>query len=212
MTAYLQNRERKEKKTGTYQVYQNIALLSTSPTITTTRTMSGIHNGNTRRIGAHRAIAVQITSLLPTTIRAMLSNREKTLIDILLEILARSVHPLMSLVTMHTAGLPPVIETAGHIQAIGIGLQSRVNPRTLRHHPATHSTRRPIRTRPPLLILSAPALHLKPLMYHHHLHHHHLNAQSRHLCKVSSPQQTFMSYLVLAEAPQQRISRKRIVL
>ena len=211
MTAYLQRCERNLKKTGAYQAYHNIALLSTSPPITAIRVTTGNHNGNTLRNGVHR-IAVQITSLLPTTIRAMLSNREKTLIDILLEILARSVHPLMSLVTMHTAGLPPVIETAGHIQAIGIGLQSRVNPRTLRHHPATHSTRRPIRTRPPLLILSAPALHLKPLMYHHHLHHHHLNAQSRHLCKVSSPQQTFMSYLVLAEAPQQRISRKRIVL
>ena len=191
-------------------MYQNIALLSTSPPITAIRVTTGSHNGNTLRNGVHRAIAVQITYLLPTTIRAMLSNREQTLIDILLEILARSVHPLMTLVTMGTAGLPPVIETAHHIQAIGVGLQIRVTPRTLHHHPAIHSTPRPIRTRPTPLTLFAPALHLEPLMYHDS-HHHHLNAQSRHLRKVSNPQRIFISYLVLAALPQLLRSRRRTV-
>ena len=195
-------------------MYQNIALLSTSPPITAIRVTTGSHNGNTLRNGVHRAIAVQITSLLPTIIRAMLSNRGKPLIDILPETVARSVHTLMTLAIMDTAGLPPVIETAHHIQAIGVGLQSRVTPRTLHHHPAIHSTHRLIRTRPTFLTPSAPALHLRPLMYHHHHHHHshHLNAQSRHLRKASNPRQTFISYLVLAEAPQLLISRKRTVL
>ena len=138
----------------------------------------------------------------------MLSNREKTPIDILLEILARSVHSLMTLVTMHTAGLP-VMGTVGHLQPIGIGMQSRVNPRTLHRHPATHFTRRPIRTRPILLTLSAPALRLGPLMYHDH---HHLNAQSRHLRRVSNLPQICTPCLVLAGLPQALISRKHTAL
>jgi len=191
-------------------VYQNIALLSTFPPITTTRTLIESRNGNTLRNGVHRAIAVQITSLLHTIIRAMLNHREETPIDILLEIQARNVHFLMALVVIHTAGLP-VMETVGHLQPIGIGLQSRVNPPTLHRHPATHSTRRPIRTRPILLILFARGLHLEPLMYHDS-HHHHLNAQSRHLHKASNPQRIFTLYLVLVELPQPLISRKRTVL
>jgi len=144
----------------------------------------------------------------------MLNHREEAPIDILPEAMTRSVHPLMALVVTHTAGLPPVVNTASHLQAIEIGVQSRVTRRILHHYPAIHSTRRPVRTRPTLLTLFVPALHLRPFMYHrhHHHHHHHLNAQLRRLRKVSNPQQTFIQCLVSAEVPQPLILRKRIVL